>query len=195
MATHLHALCQAIDLRAMEVMFREGLFAAMRNETLTRFGSVVTIDEAFLRSLLDQTVVLLNDTTDQDSAPRFDNIMLSLSSTLIHLFGSHNPPVEVSLAEIAAWRSALSSKAHTIFIGVRDSYQPGPESLAANLLGKTSTLYKFVRGELGVRIHWGDPTKDKTEIGTEIGKIFRAFQGPRMNEVLVEVVGGKVSAI
>jgi len=195
MATHLHALCQAVDLRAMEVVFREELFSVMRSETLTRFGSLTNIDEKFLTELLNQTVVLLNETTDQDSEPRFENIMLSLSSTLIHLFGKQSPPVEVSLAEIAAWRNALSEKAHTIFINVRDSYQPGPDSLAANLLGKTRALYKFVRGELGVLIHWGDPTKDKTEIGTEIGKIFRAFQGPRMNEVLVEVVGGKAYSL
>ncbi|KAF4619934.1 hypothetical protein D9613_004661 [Agrocybe pediades] len=189
MATHLYALCQAVDLRAMEVVFREGLFATLRDETLSRFGSITKIDEVFLTALLNQTVVLLNNTTDQDSGPRFDNIMLSLSSTLIELFGKQSPPVEVSLAEIASWRAALSAKAHTIFINVRDSYQPGPDSLAANLLGKTSALYKFVRGELGVLIHWGDPSKDKTEIGTEIGKIFRAFERSRMNEVLVDIVG------
>lgn len=192
MATHLYGLCQAVDLRAMEVVFREQLFSTLRMETLNSFGGSLSIDEDFLRTLTDKTVVLLNETTDQDSAPRFEFITSALTSTLIGLFGAQKPPVEISLAKIEAWRSSLSDKAVNIYLNARDSYHPGPESLAANLLGRTSALYKFVRGELGVLVHWGDPSKDTTEIGTEIGKIFRAFETPRMNEVLLEVLAGQV---
>ncbi|KAF8901160.1 L-Aspartase-like protein [Gymnopilus junonius] len=193
MATHLYGLCQAVDLRAMEAIFREGLFSMLKTETLSHFGGFLVIDENFLRALTDQVVVLLNETTDQDSAPRFEKITSALTSTLIGLFGAQKPPLEISLAQIEAWRSSLSVKALNIYLAARDNYRPGPESLAANLLGRTNILYKFMRGELGVLIHWGDPTRDTTEIGTEIGKIFRAFESPRINEVLLEVLVGQVT--
>ena len=192
MATHLYGLCQAADLRAMEFIFRKDFFPILKTETLARFTGLVTvIDDKFLGALIDRTIVLLNDTADKDSAPRFDYIMTTLTSTLIGLFGSQTPPAEVSLAEIELWRSTLSVKALDSYAKAWDSYRPGPDSLAAELLGKTSALYKFVRGELGVLIHWGDPEKDTTEIGTEIGKIFRAFDGPRMIDVLLEVLRGR----
>ncbi|PPQ76262.1 hypothetical protein CVT26_009851, partial [Gymnopilus dilepis] len=48
MATHLYGLCQAVDLRAMEVVFREQLFSTLRMETLNSFGGSLSIDEDFL---------------------------------------------------------------------------------------------------------------------------------------------------
>ena len=192
MATHLYGLCQAADLRAMEFIFRNALFSILKTETLARFsGFTTSIDEKFLGALIDRTIVLLNDTTDQDSAPRFEYIMTSLTSTLVGLFCAQAPPAEVSLAEIESWHSTLSVQALNIYTVIWNSYRPSPDSLAAHLLGRTSSLYNFVRGELDVLIHWGDPCKDTTEIGTEIGKIFRAFEGPRMNDVLLEVLRGQ----
>ena len=192
MATHLYGLCQAADLRAMEFIFRNALFSILKTETLARFSGFTTpIDEKFLGALIDRTIVLLNDTADQDSAPRFEYVMTSLTSTLIGLFRAQAPPAEVSLAEIESWHNTLSVQALNIYTETWDSYCPSPDSLAAHLLGRTSSLYKFVRGELNVLIHWGDPCKDTTEIGTEIGKIFRAFEGPRMNDVLLEVLRGQ----
>jgi len=37
-------------------------------------------------------------------------------------------------------------------------------------------------------MHWGDPNKDTTAIGTEIGKIFHAWKSPRMAELLVNIL-------
>jgi phenylalanine ammonia-lyase len=194
MSTHLYALVQATDIRAMEISFRSALFDVLRSETISRFlnSSVSTADEDFFQKIIHPLVVLLNTTTGKDCGARFKDVFTKLVGPLFVLLMARTPRVEVSVSAIDAWREVLTAHAQRLFISTRDSYVPGPSAPGASVLGRTSLLYIFVRGELGVRLHWGDPEKDKTEIGTEIGKIFRAFEGPRMAQVLLDVLDRKL---
>jgi phenylalanine ammonia-lyase len=172
MATHIYALCQAADLRAMQTEFRKELFEIIAAETLSRFSFVSESPEfkaSLLLTLRNRAVVLLNETVDQDSGPRFHKVFTSLTATLSGKLAEVNG--DVKLNEVEQWRVALTEAAGEKFVAMREAYEPGPDSLARQILGKTKTLYSFVRGELDVKMHSGDPLKDVTKIGTEISKV------------------------
>ncbi|KAF9244445.1 L-Aspartase-like protein [Melanogaster broomeanus] len=179
MSTHIFALCQAADLRAMEATFR------CNCHTLSQY----TCDNEFFRLLTNRLITLLNGTTDQDSATRFERVMSDLASTLISLLDDRIIGTEVPLKAINQWRESLARSALHIFLETRESYASFPSS-AAQLLGRTGALYTYVREELGVKLHWGNPTKDNTAIGTEIGKIFHAWNSPRMAKLTVKILAG-----
>ncbi|KAJ3735185.1 L-Aspartase-like protein [Lentinula guzmanii] len=193
MSTHLYALVQATDLRAMEFTFRHSLFEALRSETVAHFGhvaSITTDDETFFRELTHPLVVLLNATTWEDSHSRFEGVFRKLSGYILkQLKRKLYPKKDITLSSVEGWQETMSTRAQEAFIHTKDTYIPSAESKGYELLGRTKALYRFVRGELGVQLHWGDPEKDKTEIGTEIAKIFRAFENGSIAPVLLDVVG------
>ncbi|EGN93643.1 hypothetical protein SERLA73DRAFT_97584 [Serpula lacrymans var. lacrymans S7.3] len=190
MSTHIFALCQAADLRAMEVLFRKQMFPLLRSETETRFPNV-KFDDEFFRLLTNRLILLLNASTDQDSANRFTHVMSDLRSTFLALLDNFPATPEVSIKAISEWHVALAEHGLRIFLAIRESYVPGSPDSAVKLLGRTSALYSFVRGELGVKVHYGNASKDSTAIGTEIGKVFHAWKTPRMAEVLVGILDGQ----
>ncbi|KDQ13647.1 hypothetical protein BOTBODRAFT_66601 [Botryobasidium botryosum FD-172 SS1] len=196
MATHIFSLCQAADLRTMEKIFRSLVFPILRAETKAHFPGVPepVLNDEFFRLLTNRLILLLNASTDQDSGTRFERVTSDLRSTLLALF--ETAQVEVPLGAISAWRAVLSKKMLRAFIEMREGYVPGSPESAVTILGRTGALYAYVRGELGVKLHWGTPEKDRTAIGTEIGKIFHAWKTPKMAEVLVGILekheGGKL---
>ncbi|KAJ3812682.1 L-Aspartase-like protein [Lentinula aff. lateritia] len=196
MSTHLYALVQATDLRAMEFYFRSLLFEALRSETMSQFGHVSSIaadDDDFFQGLIHPLVVLLNASTWEDSYDRFDGVFRKLSGYLLkQLKPRFHADKDVKLSAIEEWQEVMSARAREAFVFSRDTYVPSADSKGHELLGRTKALYKFVRGELGVQLHWGDPEKDKREIGTEISKIFRAFENGSIASILLNVVGERL---
>jgi phenylalanine ammonia-lyase len=192
MSTHLYALVQATDLRAMEASFRSSLFESLRGETSAQFGKAAVIaanDDEFFQAIIDSLIVLLNASTGDDSQYRFKGVFTKLSGTLQdQLTIKLGAKANITLADIDGWKQAMSKKAEEAFIQTRDRYVPAVDSPGSNLLGRTKILYDFVRGDLGVMLHWGDPEKDKTEIGTEIAKIFRSFEDGSIAPVLLQVI-------
>ncbi|KIO03625.1 hypothetical protein M404DRAFT_1001119 [Pisolithus tinctorius Marx 270] len=71
----------------------------------------------------------------------------------------------------------------------RAAYAKSPDA-GGKLLGRTGMLYTYVRGVLGVKMHWGDPNMDKTTIGSEIAKIFRSWKSAEMAELMVRILVG-----
>jgi len=122
---------------------------------------------------------------------RFTRVMSDLRSTFLALLDNFPTTPEVSIKAISEWHVALAQHALRIFLQTRESYVPGSPDSAFKLLGRTSALYSFVRGELGVKVHYGNSSKDSTAIGTEIGKVFHAWKTPRMAEVLVSILTGQ----
>ncbi|KAJ3868999.1 L-Aspartase-like protein [Lentinula novae-zelandiae] len=196
MSTHLYGLVQATDLRAMEFNFRSLLFEALRSETMSQFGHISSIaadDDDFFQGLIHPLVVLLNASTWEDSYSRFDGVFRKLSGYLLkQLKPRIHADKDINLSAIEEWQEVMSGRAREAFVLSRDTYVPSAGSKGHEMLGRTKALYKFVRGKLDVQLHWGDPEKDKREIGTEISKIFRAFENGSIASILLDVVGGRL---
>ncbi|KIO03620.1 hypothetical protein M404DRAFT_145368 [Pisolithus tinctorius Marx 270] len=188
MSTHLYALCQAADLRTIEATFRSKLFSVLRTETAVHLPGV-RFDDDFFTRLNSRLIVLLNGSTDQDSTTRFERVMGDLASTLISLLNDETATMDVPLKAINQWRISLTRHSRQIFVETRAAYAKSPDA-GGKLLGRTGMLYTYVRGVLGVKMHWGDPTVDKTTIGSEIAKIFRAWKSAEMAELMVRILVG-----
>ncbi|EGN97221.1 hypothetical protein SERLA73DRAFT_169632 [Serpula lacrymans var. lacrymans S7.3] len=189
MSTHVFALCQAVDLRAMETSFRKVFFAAIEAEAIAHFPTV-TIDAEFMRPLIDRTKILLNTSTDQDSLPRFEFVTSELTATLLR-----QPTflaADIRLSAIDQWRVAIAKHGHSLFNEIRDNFVPGSADSGLSLLGRTRMLYAFVRETLGVNLHWGHPSRDSTTIGTEVAKIYHAWDTPAFSQLLVDILEGEV---
>jgi phenylalanine ammonia-lyase len=182
MSAHIFALCQAADLRAMEATFRKAFFVLLEAETIARFP---TVDGDFIAELTKRSIFLLKASTDQDSTDRFDRVASELTPMLLCLL---DVTTGVSVANIEIWRVAIAKHAERIFNETRETFVPGSAESGLKLLGGTQALYAYVRGELGVKIHWGQSGKDLNVIGTEIGKVYGAWASPKMPELLVSIL-------
>lgn len=147
-AAHLLALCQAFDLRAMNIKFLEYLqpqFYAMIGDSfkklLTEAGQLPTLQtslwEAFNRRL--------EQSTSLDSAKRFTSAIESLQPSLLRALS----PSAESLIALQSWSNELSNLAINKFRLNRDQYFATPD--ATPYLGVASQLiYSFIRNNLGV---------------------------------------------
>ena len=147
-AVHLIALCQALDLRAMNIHFLEIFEPSFREETQKAFrdlnGSDKWLDECqsslwmTFRRCLDQTTTL-------DSAHRFSSILDSLQPVVLKFA----PSLTETLVALEKWTSICSTMALNNFNLNREQYIAQPD--ATKFLGLASRrMYRFVREQLHV---------------------------------------------
>ena len=147
-AVHLIALCQALDLRAMNIHFLEIFEPSFREETQKAFRDLNESDKwlgecqsslwvAFKRCL-DQTTAL-------DSAHRFSSIFDSLQPVVLKFA----PSLTETLVALEKWTSICSTMALNNFNLNREQYVVQPD--ATIFLGPASRrMYRFVREQLHV---------------------------------------------
>ncbi|KAI5992026.1 L-Aspartase-like protein [Pisolithus orientalis] len=174
-------------LEAVKLCFMQAL-SILRTETAVHLPGV-RFDDDFFTRLNNRLIVLLNGSTDQDSATHFERVMNDLASTLISLLNNEVTTMGVPLKAVNQWRVSLTAHARQIFVATRAAYAESPDA-GAKLLGRTGMLYTHVRGVLGVKLRWGDPAMDKTTIGSEIAKIFRSWKSPEMAELMIRILVG-----
>lgn len=146
MASHLVALCQALDLRAMHIqfvdMFQPQLFALIL-EHYTGFPAV----EELSKLLWSQLLKALDTTVSMNSDERFVTIAKSLRSTLLDL-PSRGTSANF-LTQLDNFNSALIGSLEDAWCANRDAYLVHGD--ATSLLGKASkVIYTFIRYTLRV---------------------------------------------
>lgn len=147
-SAHLFALCQALDLRAMQLRFLEAVEPMLRQNTFGILGNTLNNGddlESFHALIWKQFIQQLNQTTTLDSAQRFSTIFRSLQPVVLD-FASSSPEI-VSL--IRKWTARCSDLAQKIFLQNLESYHARPDALP--FIGTASRrMYKFVRDELQI---------------------------------------------
>ncbi|KAL8950992.1 MAG: hypothetical protein Q9222_003007 [Ikaeria aurantiellina] len=166
-SAHLFAVCQALDLRAMQIRYLETfepVFCTLFTDHLAQF--LVQNDIVPLQNdLWTLFTKALDDTSTLDPHPRFTTIFQSLQPTIISTL-----PKEITANPIPAlqsWTSACTVAALTTFHKNRETYTLHPD--AAPYLGMAARrVYMFVRREMGVPfIASTKPTA--TTVATESG--------------------------
>lgn len=147
-AAHLLALCQAFDLRAMNIKFLEYLrpqFSNMIAESFKRLLTEVENLPILQASLWEAFKRRLDQSTSIDSAKRFKSAIESLQPSLLRALS----PSAESVIAIQSWSTGCSNLAFHKFQKNRDQYFNRPD--ATPYLGVASQLiYKFIRNRLGV---------------------------------------------
>ncbi|MCJ1378398.1 hypothetical protein MMC17_001496 [Xylographa soralifera] len=147
-SAHLFVLCQALDLRAMQLDFLKAMEPVLIKNTSEILSEMLSDDkelEVFHASLWKQFRTQLDITTTLDSTQRFSTIFKALQPTVLDFASSSSNTVFT----VKKWSAACSMQAQEIFLRNRELYHSQPD--ASDVLGKAaSRLYKFVRDELKV---------------------------------------------
>ena len=146
-AAHLLALCQALDLRAMHLLFLETLSPHFTEQLEEAFLDVWPQNEQsrISQELWTQFTRRLDSSTEIDSSRRFEGVAKSLQPTII----LYSPKIAETLTRLITWTDQFSSFATYLFNENRAKYVLNPD--ATPYLGKASTrMYTFVRRKLKI---------------------------------------------
>lgn len=201
-SAYLYALCQAVDLRAMNKMFLEKLRPAVEELTANTFARV--LEEEILvklqQSIWSAIYTGLENSTTKDSSDRFVFVARLAQPALIQVLSNsrQSSPNSTSVSEdtpdlfalVTSWTSQLASLSQSIFISNRESYMAYPD--ATPYLGAASKrMYRFVREELHVPFHRGladhptvnggvDKERKLKNTGSQISVIYEALRDERL---------------
>lgn len=147
-SAHVFALCQALDLRAMRLMFLEDFKPRLMKDTEEILASVVCEKDKLqeLQGLLwHQFNLLLDQTTSMDTTPRFMHIFRSLQPLVLD--AAFSLPETVS--SLRTWTVLCSERATQSFGTTRDAYCSCTD--ATPFLSMASRrIYRYIRNELSV---------------------------------------------
>lgn len=174
-AAHLVALCQALDLRAMQMKFVEAFEPILRTNTQDMLAGVIA-EKHTLTMLHMQLWIHFNKAWEQTSSldpePRFTTIFRTLESTIVaHANASSN-----NVPAIKNWAQLSLENAVQLYAKNRDAYSAAPD--AKPFLGSASCrMYTFVRGKLGVPFARTDDFKGDMNMGALVTRVYSSMRG------------------
>lgn len=197
-ASHLYALCQALDLRAMNAAFLESAASEIHELTYEAFEYALTNDEleVLQREVVSHILEQISKTTGKDAEGRFQYIAKSaLSVTVPYLAELGKTRIEEHsdlMGMIREWQVRCWERLLDIFKLNRDEYFQKPD--ASKYLGVASgKIYHFVRHELKVPFHKGlvdypSEANGLLTIGGYTSIIYEALRDGRLYSKLMELV-------
>jgi phenylalanine ammonia-lyase len=213
-ASYLYTVCQALDLRVLQVIFFQTLKPALHTVNLSIFGPLLsdTDFDELNTSLWDHVQSTWHRTGNEDSQDRYTHVIeatLAVVSKILLFSPTATDPTTSSaiLKAIASWRSAAHRVLADTYATTRTRFFQ--QQNTAGFLGRASRkMYLYMRQTLGVPFHQGlidhpTPTAEfaangskKKTIGSWIAIIYEALRSGRLHEPLMEclVETGAVSS-
>ena len=207
-AAHLVALCQALDLRAMNLRFLGILapeFDTILREAFSLHIQSLQKSRALQTSLWMAFRERLDRLTTFDSPKRF----LSAAEFLQPAILKNITPSAESMAALQSWTQRCSNRALELFHANRSAYCANPD--ATPYLGTASSrMYRLVRDRLGVPFvsndmittpkvekrdfDWSNPSKDDNLKGLTMGdltkKVYNSLRTGAIYPVVMECLAG-----
>ena len=188
-AAHLLALCQALDLRAMNLRFTEALSGQFKDILRDTFGQVIGEEaklDAISVGLWKDFTKRLNETSGMDSFRRFQALARSLQPLILQSV----PKSLETLEALDKWTQRFSNVAAALFNSNRDEYTLNPN--ATPYLGVASAqMYRFVRRRLQVPFvqEATISTPNVEDIEVQIGRMdgFDAGSTPTMGSFVTTI--------
>lgn len=195
-------LCQALDLRALQVDLRESLSALLHELLPKHFiasaTSLSTSQKDLLITQLERSVHrALDATSSADCSARMQAVAAATSTPLVDFF-STDPALASDFARISSFRAEFAERAADALATLRRQYLEGAcgPTPASKYLGKTKAVYEFVRLTLGVRMHGAEnlhgfapgPGIEEVSIGQNISLIHEAIRDGKMQGIVVELM-------
>lgn len=200
-AAHILALCQAFDLRAMQLLFLDGIAAEFKLlvSTLETNLDLQPKDQplsdilwASLQKSLDQTVTM-------DSEERFITIAKSMRVPILdHIGSAAGPSTWIEMESLVGKLSHLLHESWTIN---REAYMAHGD--AKSVLGAASKLmYQYVRETLGIPFLYTarivtpvseelaqEEVKEAPTLGVYTSILYRAIRRGGLVPVMSEIIG------
>lgn len=192
-SSYLYALCQALDLRALQSEFLEGMAAIAREELDSAFGPVLKGDDGVktTRKVLKAMREVFDETSTMDVESRMEKVVASSSTILVDFLSSGAStkladPITTApasmITSIPTFRSKVASRCAHLLQSLRSSYLSGEKgpAPASPFLGRTKGVYEFVRVGLGIEMHGrenltrfeGGLGAEEVSVGGNISRIY-----------------------
>lgn len=209
-ASYIYTVCQALDLRVLQISFFQELepaLYAVSRQVFGQFLSYLDVDKLHLRVWESVQGTWLT-TTNKDSEDRYDRVV-DLTVGVIVEFLLATPEAATSsmplptLATITQWKISSRKAIAETFSSVRARFfekQDTPEFLG---LGSRK-IYTYVRDVLGIPLHQGlkdhpgpndvfatDGSRKRT-IGSNIAIIYEALRSGKLHEPLMDCLTDKI---
>ncbi len=201
-SSYLYALCQAMDLRALQSEFLGGLHKIV-SEEMESFASFLEDDEN--SKLTSKVLEAMRDTHDatssMDAQARMQKIAASSTTILLEYIAgpAFDKPEAVGLvlSTIPTFRSRVATRANVLLDVLRCEYLSGERgpAPASRFLNRTKLVYEFVRNELGIRMHGSENYSrfenglgvDDVTIGQNVSLIHEAIRDGKMQSTIVKL--------
>ncbi|RPD57798.1 phenylalanine ammonia-lyase [Lentinus tigrinus ALCF2SS1-7] len=191
-ASYLYALCQALDLRALQHEFQQEVDEILREELTRYFGPhLSTADLDMLLPVISRAVRRsLDSTSTMDAALRMRTVAGATTTPLVDFCAER-----AGLDEIVSFRAAIAERMTASLVRLREQYLHGEKGAApaSAFLGKSRAVYEYIRVTLGVRMHGAEnlhnfqagPGVEEETIGQNIALIHEAIRDGKMQDVVV----------
>ncbi|KAG8955669.1 hypothetical protein FRC04_007660 [Tulasnella sp. 424] len=197
-SSYLYILCQALDLRALNNAFNEGLRDIIQEELHAQFASFVSspteltkignaVSFAIQQALDSHTLIM-------DAVPRLQTAAAASTTPLVDFF-SLSSKTTGALSGIPAFRAAVASKGVDLLQRLREEFLTGARgpAPAASYLGNARPVYEFVRVKLGVKMHGTenfsrfDGGFTQLTIGQNVSVIYESIRDGQMQDVIASL--------
>ncbi|TFK88456.1 phenylalanine ammonia-lyase [Polyporus arcularius HHB13444] len=194
-ASYLYALCQALDLRALQHEFQLEVDEILREELTRSFGPhLSSIHLNLLVPAISREIRRSLDTTStMDVVARMRTVAGATTTTLVD-FCAQNAGLH-ALDEIVSFRATLAERMTASLVRLREQYLQGAKgpAPASSYLGKSRAVYEYIRVTLGIRMHGAEnlhnfqegPGVEDQTIGQNIALIHEAIRDGKMQDVVV----------
>lgn len=201
-AAHLFVLCQALDLRVLQVK----LLSAMKTE-ITRLVEDLLIDVQKpneLRELLENAIFTRMEavwptTNTADLDQRCNMTADATMPDIIKVFSKVSPTVPLDAKELVKFTTNIQTQMQVQYHRKRQDLIDHHNEITPRFLGKAARrIYNFVRCDLGIKLHRGlieHPTQPlppgvkveepRKTIGSRISVIYEALRDGRGSAVLM----------
>lgn len=194
-AAYLFVVCQALDLRVLQVLFLQDIEGQVKKLVRSHFGQD---DEVLFGAILIRILTTWSTTSTFDLNERCEKIADAVLIDTVKSSG-HFKVGQIDVTSMQQFSTALKSMLHNTYNDRRNEIFDDHVSITTKYLGNASKqMYNFVRVELGVKLHRGlveHPTQplsgatleedERRTIGTRVSVIYEALRDGRATEVLV----------
>ena len=201
-AAYLLTVCQALDLRALHVIFLRTLKPILSGITHEMLGPVVQNVGSLFETLWNSFSKELKNLASMDSPARFSHVFESLQTVILSHTSHTSIDVSGLVAVMRQWIKHCTAASLETYLDCRANYAAKPDP--SEFIGSASNrMYCFVRRQLGVffRAPLGTALTSKLEpeespaIGSSLSDIHEAIRNGALiapimeclREVLLEV--------
>ncbi|KAG6813523.1 hypothetical protein H0H92_010228 [Tricholoma furcatifolium] len=201
-ASYLYTLCQALDLRALQKEFNDGLETIIREALTESFEPSLSLSEYEL--LATKVLRAMQDTLDatgtMDARERMEKVAASSTTIIVDFFtgpASFDDMVSLgsTLACVPEFRSNVTQRGVDLLNTLRSEYLSGARGAApaSRFLNKTRPVYEFVRVSLGIKMHGSENLArfenglyvDEQSVGQGVSLIHESIRDGKIQPVII----------
>ncbi|GAB7347133.1 hypothetical protein MBLNU459_g3257t1 [Dothideomycetes sp. NU459] len=201
-AASLFILCQALDLRVLQMEFLQEAEIRVKRMVESHFGSVLpnkSMTEEVFDSVWGSINTVWPTTTNFDLAYRCEKTAEAVLLSIVQSFILHNQHELADLSVMTKFTTELRTELGVLYDEKRAKMFSEHLTITPEYLGNASRrMYQFVRVDLGVALHRGlveHPTqplvektmdaKQRRTVGSRISVIYEALRDGRGGRVLM----------